>query len=591
MKISLKWLQKYFDEPLPDAKTMTEAFTFHSFEVEEQDNKIFDLDILPDRAGYALSHRGIAYELSASLGVPMKEDPLRTPLLEYPKSDTFSVDVKDTKKCHRYIGAFVRGVKVGSSPVWLKEALETVGQRSINNIVDATNYVMLNMGQPLHAFDAEKLEKKDGAYKITVRTASEGENITTLSGDDYVLPEGILLVTDGNSEKPLGVAGIKGGALAEVTSDTTDLVVESASFDGETIRRATKKLKLFTDASLRFQNKPSAELAVYGMRDILNLIIEIAGGEVVCVDDVYTAPVSPATVSIPLEKINNILGTSFTKEDVKDVFKRLDFSFTCEDSVFTVIPPFERTDISIPEDLVEEVARTVGYDSILPVLLPETSTMPDQAHFRGVARVKDFLIERGFTEISTQSFAKKGDIILANPLDKTKPALRRTLAKNMELALVQAKQYTPRTLGPSAKPKLFEIGNIFPKDGERIVVETSETVSDLPEIIDDAEYTPVRYTLGKYKPFSIYPFILRDIAVWTPKGTESVEVVALIRANAGELLVRVDQFDSFEKDNRVSYAFRMVFEAEGRTLTDTEINTYMEEITKALNAQTGYEVR
>ncbi|OYV26316.1 MAG: hypothetical protein B7W98_03205 [Parcubacteria group bacterium 20-58-5] len=160
MKVSLTWLQKYFDTPLPGADAIADAFTFHAFEIEEMKGDLMDVKVLPNRAADCLSHRGIAKELSAILDAPLKQDPLRDPLPEFPQTDALMVEIEDSKKCLRYMGALVKGVKVGPSPAWLREALEAVGQRSINNVVDATNYVMLNIGQPLHAFDAAKLAQK-----------------------------------------------------------------------------------------------------------------------------------------------------------------------------------------------------------------------------------------------------------------------------------------------------------------------------------------------------------------------------------------------------------------------------------------------
>jgi len=221
--------------------------------------------------------------------------------------------------------------------------------------------------------------------------------------------------------------------------------------------------------------------------------------------------------------------------------------------------------------------------------------MPDQARYRGIEKVKDFLIERGFTEISTQSFAVKGDIYLANPLDKSKPALRKSLDENMKEALERAKYVAPLVLAPNQKPKLFEIGTVFSKDGEKLEIKTSEPVPDLSAIQDDASYEPRKYQLGTYHPFSIFPFVTRDIALWAggeAEGAERSEVLVdkIIRDNAGELLVRVDQFDRFEKEDRVSLAYRLVFQSFERTLTDKEVNDIMTKITIALTEK-GYKVR
>lgn len=627
MKVSLNWLQTYFDEPLPNADEIADALTFHVAEIEEVTPNYIDVNVLPDRAAYLLSHRGVAAELSAILNRPLKQDPLRTALPEWPRTNELEVSIQNPEKCLRYIGAVVHGVKIGPSPTWLKEAIESVGQRSINNVVDATNYVMLNIGQPLHAFDAGKLKQIDGTYAIEVRgTRGEGK-MFTLDKVERTLPDGTLIIADANANEALGIAGIKGGLASEIDASTTDLIIESANFDGTTVRRGAQSLKLFTDASVRFQNKISPELAAYGMRDVLALITEIAGGEVVSVVDVYPAPVKTESVSVSLEKINGRLGTVYAAEEVTDVFARLDLSCEQDGDTFTITPPFERRDIVIPDDLAEEVGRIMGYEHIESTQLPEI-TAPDLARYRGIERIKDFLIERGYTEISTQSFAVKGDIYLANPLDMTKPALRTTLAENMRDALTRGTNVAPLAVGVESMLKLFEVGSVFTKEGERSVLalgyqqlsgkksdailgeladalgsefgmhtsllDSNVAEADLSDVNLDGlgrDYVPQKIVQGDFRPFSLYPFALRDIAVWTPEETEESEISILIQKEAGELLARSDRFDRFEKDGRTSFAFRLVFQSFERTLADTDLDPLMEKITAALNAQDGWEVR
>jgi len=640
MKISRAWLQNYFDTELPASDVLSDALTFHSSEVEEVKGDLLDVKVLPDRAPYALSHRGIAYELAASLPLPMKDDPLRAPLPELPATNDVTVQIENGEKCLRYMGALVKGVKVGPSPEWLKAALESVGQRSINNVVDATNYVMLNIGQPLHAFDANKLGKDaNGAYGILVRGAYEGEKITTLSGDELMLPEDTLVIADANADVALGIAGVKGGKAAELTEATTDILVEAANFDGPSVRRASQLLKLWTDASLRFQNKISPELAAYGMRDVLALIQQVAGGEVVGVTDAYPAPAAPAPmVTVTLDRINGTLGGTYSVEDVQDAFARLSLSFTADGETFHVMPPFERRDISIPEDLIEEVGRILGYDGIPSTELPPMQEAPDQKRFRGIECLKDFLTERGYTEVSTQSFAAEGDITLANPLQSERPALRAGLSENMTEALARAASVAPRTLGVAPMLKLFELGTVFTSDGEHLslclgyqqligkpsTAVLEETVTDLLEAFPDSGiarpaaigpnvcelslkdanleslgdgYEPTKISLGSFVPFSIYPSAIRDIAVWTPEGTEESEVALLIQKEAGPLLARMDLFDRFEKTGadgaaaRISYAFRLVFQADDRTLSDADLDPTMAAVTNALNARDGWQVR
>lgn len=604
MKISLKWLQTYFDAPLPPAAAMANAYTFHAFEIDAIEGDLLDVKVLPNRAADCLSHRGLAMELSAILNIPLKLDPLRALLVNGDfVSPHIKVEIEDPKKCSRYMGALVKGVKIGPSPAWLKEALEAVGQSSINNVVDATNYVMLNIGQPLHAFDAKKLQDADGAYLIGVRAAKAGEKITTLLNETFELDPSIQVIIDANADTAIALAGIKGGKHAEVTADTTDLIIESANFDGTITRRVAQKLKLFTDASARFQNRPSPDLCAYGMRDVLALVTDIAGGEVVGVVDEYPARPVAAPVSVSLSKINAILGSSFSTSEVAVVFKRLNLETKVDGDRFTITPPFERTDLEIPEDLVEEVGRIIGYDKLSPTELSPIESEPDQNRYRGTERMKDQLIEQGYTEVSTQSFATMGDIYLANPLDQKKPVLRTSLEENLAAALIQAKYVAPLVLAPKMSPKLFEVGTVFPKTGEYIELRMTERVKEWGDAAGTSDnlsiakledygndYTPKRYELGAYQPFSLYPFITRDIAFWVPSGTDYGLTISLMKEKAGGLLVRIDQFDQFEKEGRISLAFRLVFQSFDKTLTDTEVNEVVMNITTALTEK-GYEVR
>ncbi|KKW34603.1 MAG: Phenylalanine-tRNA ligase beta subunit [Candidatus Giovannonibacteria bacterium GW2011_GWA2_53_7] len=290
----------------------------------------------------------------------------------------------------------------------------------------------------------------------------------------------------------------------------------------------------------------------------------------------------PVTVS--LAQINGILGSDFSQSEVEDVFKRLGLDTKIAGAAFTVTPPASRPDLIIAEDLVEEVGRILGYDRVLPTELPPLSGVSDQARFRGIERMKDSLIEQGFTEVSTQSFVTAGDITLANPLDQTRPALRTSLEENLQEVLARAKQYEALILPPKQKLKLFEVGSVFPKEGEYLELRMTERVpewGDSAGISDNLtiakledygkDYAPKKYTLGAYKPFSLYPFIVRDIALWVPVGTESGTILEVIRKESGTLLVRSELFDTFssgggsalggKKKTRISYAFRLVLQS------------------------------
>lgn len=618
MKVSISWLQSYFDAKLPPAEELAELLTFHTAEIEEVTPEYLDVKVLPDRASYMLCHRGVAKEFAALLNLPLKQDPLLEPVPAFTETSEITLSIA-TPNCNRHMGALVKGVKVGPSPEWLSKALEDIGQRSINNIVDATNYVTFNIGQPLHAFDAKKI----GKLNIGVRDAKEGEEVQILSGEVLKLPATAMVIIDGD-DQALDIAGIKGGAASGITDETTYLFISVANFDGTKIRKTAQALKLWTDASLRFQNRISPELVPFGMRDILELITQIAGGEVVGVNDMYPNPVSPLQpVSVSLSRINGKLGSSYSLEEVKSVFDRLQFSYTVDGEVVTVTPTFERKDIAIPDDLIEEVGRVIGYEKIPATPLSSLSSI-DQHAYHGLERIRDFLLSEGFTEISTQSFAEKGDILLSNPLQEHHPYLRTDLKTNMEEALSRATTVALRVLGPQKELKLFEIGNVFTKQGEEQhlvvgykVLEGKKKPLEIPspeftslwgdtlkiEEIQEWKleeqtlktlgegYIPTVIKSEMYTPFSLYPSAIRDIAVWTPKGTTKESVEESIKTEAGELLARIDLFDSFEKEERVSYAFRLIFESFEKTLSDADINPIMDRVTLLLNGKEGFMVR
>src|SRR3989344_3013298 len=250
MKISRNWLQNFFDTPLPSAEALAEALTFHAFEIDGIEEKnadyILDVKVTPNRGHDCLSHRGIAAELSAILKLPLNKakDPFaKTPDFSK-KTDAVTVTIENPELCPRYIAGYIKNVSVGPSPEWLKSNLESIGQRSINNVVDATNLVMFNTGQPLHAFDAAKLKTENEKLNIGVRLAREGEEMEALAKKKNALKNSMLVITAG--DRPVGIAGVKGGMADRIDESTKEIVVESATFDGVSIRKSAQALKLRT---------------------------------------------------------------------------------------------------------------------------------------------------------------------------------------------------------------------------------------------------------------------------------------------------------------------------------------------------------
>jgi phenylalanyl-tRNA synthetase beta chain len=632
MKVSRQWLQNFFKDPLPDAEALADALTFHAFEIESVEGDILDVKVTPNRGHDALSHRGIARELSAILNLPFnaEKDPFARPIDLSKKTDAVEVRIDDPELCRRYVAGYIQGVKVGPSPNWLRNSLESIGQKSINNIVDATNLVMFNIGQPLHAFDANKLKEENRKLKIEVRRAREGEKITTLDNKEYQLQSSNLLIAAGNSDEPIGIAGVKGGIPASITEETTDIIIESANFDSVSVRKTAAALKLRTDASQRFEQALSPELAAYGMSQVVDLITAIAGGEVAGFVDEYPGPLPQKPVSVTLSGINGVLGTNYSDEEVCNAFERLGFAVSKGGSTYTVIPSFERLDIVIPEDLVEEVGRIIGYDKAEPKQLPALDRAPAvNKNFYWSERVREFLVGKGFSEIYTSVFAEEGERVVLNKVDGVKPYLRESLVPSMEESLEKNKRNAEMLGLPDVR--LFEIGTVFAKDGERlmlavgvkgnkkspkpeaIVQEMLEEVGkagpselarpglassaeiDLQELIaqfpEPTEYEKLPLSEAeRYQPFSKYPFIIRDVAFWAPADVNPAEIEKIIKEIAGALCTKSFLFDRFEKDGKVSLAYRLVFQSFERTLTEEEVNPNMNAVYTALKDK-GFEIR
>ena len=614
MKISYNWLKWYVPDA-PEVNVLAEAIIFHAFEVESIDKHgndfILDIKTLPDRNHDCLSHLGIAREVSAILDIPFVDPSLRYKIpqvssrsdLKDPgsKGPTFpriEIDIQ-TAACRRYMGRIVRNVKVGPSPEWVVKHLESIGQRSINNIVDATNLTMFNCGQPCHAFDLGKV--REG---IVVRNANNGEKITLLTGEEKELRDTMAVISD-TSGNALAVAGVKGGKYAEVTSITTDVLIEVANFEPISVRKTAKALGIQTDSTKRFENDFSPTLAPYAMRELSALIAESFPDAVFeDIVDIYPQPKEIKTVTVPVEYINKKLGSSFTPDEIENVWKRLQFDYVKEGSSFTVTPPAMRLDLAEPHDFVEEVGRIMGYDKLeaqLPIL--DWKPIVNDVYYKILA-VKDYFVKQGYNEVMTYTFRDKGEVqVLKSASDKK--FLRTNLSDGLVESLTQNTLNAP--LLSIDTVKIFEFGTVFSKDKEELHIAYNEkkqiTELTLDEfcaknnIVVGDSYGELLSTKSyqlkakSFEPWSPYPFITRDVAVWVPNGVESYQVHQVIKEYAGELLVREPRLvDTYTKEDKTSYAFRLVFQSFEKTLTDAEIESYTTAIYEALK-QAGFEIR
>ena len=322
MKFSYNWLKEFVPK-LPKPDKLADLFTMHAFEIEsiERAGKdyVLDVNILPNRIADASGHLGLARDIAAIMGtsVTLKVKPVKEGRRDM--RDVLKVEVK-TPMCLRYAARGIMDVNVKDSPKWLQERLQVCGLRPINNIVDAANYVMLETGQPLHAFDAEKI----GGKKIVVRSARAGEKIAALDDKTYALDETMVVIADIDS--PLAIAGIKGGARAEISSDTKNIILEAATFNGPTIRKTSQVLKLRTDASVRFSVGLDPNLAGEALDRITSLIQEIAGGEILKGSiDIYPKRNREKKIILRDSYANSLLGTELRDTEMAAILKRLGF--------------------------------------------------------------------------------------------------------------------------------------------------------------------------------------------------------------------------------------------------------------------------
>ncbi|OGG70130.1 hypothetical protein A2929_03525 [Candidatus Kaiserbacteria bacterium RIFCSPLOWO2_01_FULL_45_25] len=634
MKFSYNWLGSLLEKPLPPAVELGDLITFHSAEIEElidvAGDTVLDVKVLPDKSAWLMSHLGMAKEIAVITKNTLKTDPFSNPVT-IPTDERIKVSLNSVT-CDFYSAALITGVKVGPSPDWLKDRLVALGQRSINNIVDATNYVMFELGQPLHAFDADKLSHADGRHHIVVRDAKPGEKITTLTGEEYTLNPSDALIVDGGNDIPVGIAGVKGGAVAAVDAGTTNILLESAHFDRFAVRKTAKILKLQTDASKRYENGICRAIAPIALTRVIELILEVAGGVTEVITSVGDVSVERQPVTVTLNEINSLLGVSLTMSDVEDILSRFAYTYTTAGGSVTVTPPFERDDLVIAEDVVEEIGRIYGLGHI--VSIPPTVGAVAEINVRHYysEKIRETLMALGFSEVYTSSFRAKDVVKLENALATDKGYLRSSLVEN--LREVRTANIPHRDLLGLQAVKIFEIGTVFGVESEEfrvgVAVQTGtsykakvddplleEVLTALatvlgvtPELISKAEgiaefsldallpqlpavtaYEP-QAQLPKitYRPFSLYPAVSRDIAMWVPEAVTTQSVEEILAAEAGPLCVRLTHVDTFSKDGKTSLAFRLVFQSFDKTLTDEEVQGYMDTLYKTV-ANQGWEAR
>jgi len=427
---------------------------------------IFEIGLTPNRAD-CLSVVGVAREVAAKLGKKVRYPGLDVTETGAPIETIAQVTIESPALCPRYTARHISGCTLAPSPAWLSDRLRAAGIRSINNIVDVTNYVLLEYGHPLHAFDFKLL----AGGRIVVAAASEGEAFGTLDGQERTLTAADLTIRD--AEKGVALAGIMGGGNSEIGEGTTEVLLESAYFDPSAIRRTSKRLGIHTESSHRFERGTGVAGLTRALDRAASLIAELSGGAIAKgIIDVYPEPIEPRTISARLARINAVSGLSLTAAEVKDIFERLEFQVAePEPGVFRVLVPLFRVDLEREIDLVEEVVRLNGFEKV-PLTLPQASVLSElpSAAQRLTLRIKELMVSQGLSEVINYSFVapascekillppddfRRKGVALLNPISDELSVMRTTLLPGLLETAV--KNINFRTLDL----RIFEMRRIY----------------------------------------------------------------------------------------------------------------------------------
>lgn len=463
MKISLEWLSEYLPGPL-DANALAEALTAGGLPVEVidrvGDDTVIDVEVTSNR-GDCLSHLGVARELASLLDRSFKPVEPRVAEAATAAAAVARVEIADLARCPYYGARVVRGAKVGPSPAWMTRRLEAAGVRSINNVVDCTNYVMLELGQPLHAFDLARLR----GGKIVVRAPADGETLVTLDGHNRRLTPDMLAIAD--AERVVALAGVMGGLESEVSGVTTDILIESARFDPLVVRRMGRALGMKSEASYRFERGIDPALAPLANLRCAELIAATAGGQVLAgIVEAGSAKPPEKRLALRLSKLRQVLGVEIAPADVVRALARAHLRpQLAGDRVDCTIPSF-RGDLNIEVDLVEEVARVLGYQIIPVQERISIELAPRELHRVAENKIRGALVSAGYFEAVTFSFATDGLAEQFAPADaklcQADPGTRKAdgkLRPSILPGLVEAVRRN-ESVGV-ANARLFELGSTF----------------------------------------------------------------------------------------------------------------------------------
>ena len=602
------------------------------------------LDIGPNR-GDLLSHWGIARELVGEDRLQLADDDTISFVhaTNDGKAAHVGIRIDDTDACLRYIAVAIDGVTIAPSPAWLMARLRAIGARPINNVVDVTNFVLHELGQPMHAFDMKLI----GGDQIVVRGARAGEPLVTLDGVERKLSAGMLVIAD--AERASAIAGVMGGRDSEVTEATTSVLLECALFEPKQVRATRTALGMSTDASYRFERAVDPDMMERAVRRAISLIVEVAGGKITGASDVYPQPIEPRTIQLRPARVEKVLGVKLDEEELAALLEPIGFHVSGRsEALDVVVPGHRRTDVTREADLIEEVARRYGFDNFPAELLPfRPSAVPEDAIAILEDELRTFFVGRGFLEARTAAFTGEadGDVALMLPLSSAESRLRRALLPGLLRRVEYNFNRGARNI------RLFEIGTVFAPGTEGRPVEATRVAAvftglreaphwsgnappydvwdvkglaaDLGRILGTEPLTAARLSTDaidtpawagdifgvefflpekvgpnvrkRFEPLPQYPAIEQDMALLIPEALASDVVVATIRQAAGQLLENVEPFDLYRgkgiPEGTRSIAYRLRFRAIDRTLTDAEVDAVVKRTLSRLQEEHGVERR
>lgn len=474
MRISYNWLKDYVDINMP-AEKLAHILTMAGISVDsiekKGDDSVLEIEITSNRADW-LSYIGIAREVAAITGRKLKIPScvVRRASCEKKRNTQYAIRttirVEDKKLCPRYTARIIRNVKVGESPAWLREKIEAIGLRSVNNIVDITNFCLFETGEPMHAFDLDSLS----GGTVIIRHAKKGEKITIIDGTARALDESMLVIAD--MEVPVAVAGVMGGLRTEVGSPTKNILLEAAYFDPISVRRTSRKMALSTESSYRFERKVDMDNIGYSSGRATQLILEMAGGEAQDYIDIGKARASKKAISLRLDRVNEVLGADIPPAKTKDILASLGLkkkSFS--KNILKLEAPAFRQDLQNEIDLIEEVARIYGYGNIpetLPCVVEKEPRLPLSVAVDD--KMRETLKGLGLSEIITYSLLSRKMLGMAGLDGKNIIAVKNPLSAEQEVmrpsgipGMLNAIRYNINRKNNDLK--LFELGKIYSMTG------------------------------------------------------------------------------------------------------------------------------